>query len=634
MLFVAVVGNLGEVKLVFDQWSTHSDVTFDSTIPGLAGLVRILAGAWAWLGGEQALSFPNDWWFWNASRVIPDTINEFPFFTFTYADLHAHMIAIPLTLLGLATAVALVRLRPVPVPGSAAEQTDVEPSPWFVSLPELLPILLLGLVIGGLRATNTWDFPTYILVGLSALAVLEGSRRQGLAFPETLDARLAFLFRAAVSILWRLMIMVGVASITFYAYAKSYATAYAGLEPWDGPTSSPADYLIVHGFFLALIAIYLQSEWWAQMRDESMPEWLGPVFPYGIAAVMVLFVVSWVLHAYVWFLAIPLVVLALVLLAGQGLPPARRLALLLILLGLAITMGVEVVRLKDDIGRMNTVFKFYVQAWVLFGVAAAFGLAGWIDRARAWGSLSRRLAWTVSVVLFLGVALYPPMAARAKIRDRFSSEDQPHGLDGMAYMDKAEYFDNSLDMRTDQDKAAILWMLENVQGSPVILEGIAPSYRWGNRFSIYTGLPAVIGWDWHQKQQRSVIPQAVIDRRLAHVQEMYDSTDQERVRNLLDLYHVSYVVVGELERAYYAPDGLAKFDQMVGGGSLRIAYGQGTVRIYEVLRDETLAAEGDAPPVESPAGVSPAESLADVSPVETLLSPVQVPGAQVFASPQ
>jgi hypothetical protein len=104
--------------------------------------------------------------------------------------------------------------------------------------------------------------------------------------------------------------------------------------------------------------------------------------------------------------------------------------------------------------------------------------------------------------MLIGTALYPPLAARAKILDRFSQEAQPHTLDGMAYMDKAQYFDNNRDMKLAQDKAAIRWMLEYVEGSPVILEGNTPGYRWGNRFAIYTGLPAVMGWDWHQRVRR------------------------------------------------------------------------------------------------------------------------------------
>ena len=105
---VAIIGNLGNAKLIFEQLAQRST----AQVAGggvLAGLLNLLSGAVAVLTGKVPLAFPNDWWFWNASRVIPDTINEFPFFTFTYADLHAHMIALPLTLLALAAAVALVR---------------------------------------------------------------------------------------------------------------------------------------------------------------------------------------------------------------------------------------------------------------------------------------------------------------------------------------------------------------------------------------------------------------------------------------------------------------------------------------------------------------------------------------------
>ena len=168
------------------------------------------------VSGKSPLQFPNDWWFWNASRVIPDTINEFPFFTFTYADLHAHMMALPLTLLALAAAVALVRNAGVRGQESAGQTrsgaesaAEAEPSPWHIALAELLPIVLLGFVLGALRATNTWDFPTYALAGLAALVVVEAVRRSRMGWPQVesdgspLLARLAFLFRAVVAVIWR-----------------------------------------------------------------------------------------------------------------------------------------------------------------------------------------------------------------------------------------------------------------------------------------------------------------------------------------------------------------------------------------------------------------------------------------------
>ena len=56
---------------------------------------------------------------------------------------------------------------------------------------------------------------------------------------------------------------------------------------------------------------------------------------------------------------------------------------------------------------------------------------------------------------------------------------------------------------------ALIWMQDNIKGTPVVAESAAaPEYRsLRNRVTTYTGLPAIIGYNWHQKQQRSILPQ-------------------------------------------------------------------------------------------------------------------------------
>lgn len=578
--FVVIIGNLGNAKLLLDQFGQRSTVAFKSTIPGLASLVRAVSGLVNVVTGKASLEFPNDWWFWNASRVIPDTINEFPFFTFTYADLHAHMIALPVTLLALSVAISLAMHVP------RMRDGGLEPSPWAIALPELSVIVLLGFVIGSLRATNTWDFPTYALAGLAALVILEISRRGPIlaaARPADMEAWLAFAIRSAVSVLWRFVILFLVGVFAFYPFTSNYATAYAGLEVYREGKTAIADYLTHWGFFIALAIVCLAGELVAQSRERRLPAWLTGGLPVFGGSGLVILLAGWAIGARVWVIALPLFFVAIILALGRDLPPSRRMTLLLLALALAITMGVEVLRQQDDIGRMNTVFKFYLQAWTLFGVSLSVGLAGfaaWTDRQRpVWG----KVAWAVLAVLFIGVMLYPPFAARAKIRDRFSAEASPRGLDGMAYMDRAQYFDNGQDLLLADDKAAMLWLMNNVQGSPTILEAQIPEYRWGSRFSVYTGLPAIQGWNWHQRQQRSVTPSEVVERRVRHVTEMYNTLDPVRTRELLDHYGVKYVIVGELERAYYAPGGLAKFDALEQEGYLRVAYRGGAVTILEIV---------------------------------------------------
>ena len=94
-------------------------------------------------------------------------------------------------------------------------------------------------------------------------------------------------------------------------------------------------------------------------------------------------------------------------------------------------------------------------------------------------------------------------------------------------------------------------------------------------------MPTVLGWDWHQRQQRAGYP-ARIEERQKEVATAYESTNPEAAWNAINKYGVRFIVVGGLERAYYAAGGLEKFDRMVGRG-LDVAYRGDGVTIYRVV---------------------------------------------------
>jgi uncharacterized membrane protein len=125
-------------------------------------------------------------------------------------------------------------------------------------------------------------------------------------------------------------------------------------------------------------------------------------------------------------------------------------------------------------------------------------------------------------------------------------------------------------------------MQENVQGSPVIVEANTVEYHWGSRFTIYTGLPGVVGWNWHQRQQRGVVSTLWVEDRVREIGDFYTTPDVIQARSFLARYDVAYVIVGQLERAYYPQAGLAKFEQMADQGLLRRIYAEGTTVIYAV----------------------------------------------------
>jgi len=257
---------------------------------------------------------------------------------------------------------------------------------------------------------------------------------------------------------------------------------------------------------------------------------------------------------------------------------------------------------------MNTVFKFYIQAWLMLSVASAVALL-WVFEIIA----ERRSASTEQpttqnstlktqnvfrVVFIVGfaiasflAALYPVFAVPAKVNDRYVTT-APRGLDGMAYMQQAVCDGGRCTGRDNghfnliDDYDAIKWMQDNVKGSPTIMEGntSGQQYTWSNRYSIYTGLPAVLGWQWHMRQQRGSLDDRVIYDRDADVTAFYETADTNFARKILNRYDVKYIIVGPLEKAYYTGLSLPKFSEMVEAGDLRVAYQNPGVTIYESLR--------------------------------------------------
>jgi uncharacterized membrane protein len=158
-------------------------------------------------------------------------------------------------------------------------------------------------------------------------------------------------------------------------------------------------------------------------------------------------------------------------------------------------------------------------------------------------------------------------------------------------MQKATYNENNQQLALCEDYDTIQWMRKNIKGPPVIVEGNMGLYHWGHRYSIYTGLPTIIGWDWHTKQQYSLLLSDLIDYRVESVREFYNTPDANRAMEIAQRCDVSYVVVGGLERAVYDPAGLNKFRVIAQSGTLLKVYDANNVQIYEVPSEQTLSLE-------------------------------------------
>ncbi len=239
------------------------------------------------------------------------------------------------------------------------------------------------------------------------------------------------------------------------------------------------------------------------------------------------------------------------------LPLAHSFVLVLILLGAGLILVPEFVYLRDQFGwRMNTIFKFYYQAWILWGIAAAYSFAVLWEELRKWPG------YLIKTILILTVSaglIYPFFA----IRDRIGHfQWNQFTLDGTKYMqdyNPAEY-------------EAIKWLANAPYG--IIAEAIGGSYSNYGRISTNTGKPTVLGWPGHESQWRGGNEE--MGSRQNDIETLFRTTDWESARAILEKYQIRYVYLGALERSTYRANE-TKFTN-----NLNAVYQDGDVSIYEV----------------------------------------------------
>ncbi len=568
---MVILGNLGIIHLLnqgFQRVAAPGGVVeganfFQRTWYGLKGFFLVL-------GGLNLPYGPGDW-YWFSSRIFPPGYGdfyEFPVFTFIWSDLHAHVIALMLTVLAISWVLSVLLSKARwDGPGSVV-------SGFFMG----------GLIIGSLKPTNTWDFYTYLPLG----AVVLGYTVWRYTNPDKIPLQIPGWGKRLIVTAGALAALAALSILLYQPFSHWFGQSYNSVEKWTGERTPISTWLTQWGVFLFFIVSWMTWEtrqWLAETPISALRK-LRPWRDLIIAGLVVILVAlvgqqAWVMSSTqnvpwkgitVLWLALPLAIWAALLLFRPGMPDSKRLVLFMTGTGLLLTMMVELIVVTGDIGRFNTVFKFGIQCWILLGISAAAGFNWLLPEIRKWLT-GWRLAWqAASVLLAIGAALVLVVAGADKIRDRMTA-GTPHTLDSLTYMAYAHYSEFGVDMDLSQDYRLIRWMQDNIQGSPVIVEA-APAgvqYAWMGRISIYTGLPDVVGWEWHEEQQR-VVDTATVVGRGREVDDFYGTTDLAAATAFINKYHARYIIVGQLERAKYvpgapggpvalgSPDGLLKFE--------------------------------------------------------------------------
>lgn len=497
--------------------------------------------------------------FWATTRLFTSpAFVEYPLWSFLFGDLHAHVVAIPFLVLFIALLVWQIFF--------------VDDRLILQNWPEsLLRAALLGLVWGCFTPLNAWDFLNASVIALVFMVAytlyslsLEGSLK--LVFSE-LGIKISLLGFSAI-----------LSRLLYYPFfASSGSNISVG---WNWVATSEFNHLpqvLIHIGVWLLLAL-LSIGWLSSVISFRRPR-------RGVLVIMVATLASltplglglysseirgteppWLfleMNSFFCFIA------SLFILLFE--PSRKRAAIAAALVaGALLSSYCEMIYVMD---RMNTIFKTYNSVWLLFSISAVSLFILFTSNCRSrsrdlvsriTGSIFSSIGWVaILTVVISGMVMISIMTTFQRVKGPRPT------LDGTAWM-----------WAEEQDQAQLIrWINKNITGTPPILEAQGPSYQSYTRIAMHTGLPVLLGWEYHVSQRGTSQDELRIRRE--EVKSIYETEDPQKANYLLRKYGVRYVVVGELERSTYAAVGLKKFEEA--RDCFRNIYNHGQSQLFEVL---------------------------------------------------
>jgi len=636
-----------------------------------------LASTQQWWKAHDDL--PPEYWF-NTTRIIDKTINEFPAFSFLLSCFHAHVLALAFTIVAIALAFNLFLEYGGDGKGRGLR---VFGSGWRLPL----NLGVTALILGGLFTMNGWDFPTYltltiICIGLQQWMAYQSRFRIDLVLDvftvvAALTALSFFLYapfylsfvspsqgigivsatdRSAIRdevLIYGLFVFIYVSLLVVnlvrprlfakifsseqslaldssksdqmnlpqvgqenmqVSYSSGLLTTASGshrtapiqqLEegtvsrnvisvPLMGTLSSADQHLEEDTASLDVVAAPLAGtenqspdRLPTTSRRFTLPDWLdlrviSVVVILGVTLLAFTIMKNGLTFAVAFTIAALGTALALYHLHDRP----RAFTLLLGAFAFGLVAMTEIVFLKDVFAgsypRMNTVFKFYFQAWALLsitcgaalyfvyeGFQSAVSVKGW----QRWVGRGGQVIWSAVLLVFFLAGMVYPIVGSYQRTNHYTQ--RTNSLDGLNYL---QSYDPS-------DYAAIRWLNSHVQGGPVIVEAFNPQggdYSDYGRISAFTGLPTLMGWAGHEYQWRvnwlnDAYNANDFYHRGADISAIYTNTNPDTVLSLMNRYNAHYLYVGSLEKTTYPQANLNRFS-----GFMQRVYSANGVTIYRV----------------------------------------------------
>ena len=564
-------------------------VPFGFVSMGMALALGNLAATQQWwqMHGD---GLPFDWF--GPSRVVDKTINEFPAFSFLLSCFHAHVLTLAFTILAIALAFNLFLAST----GLNGRGFRVFGRGW--QIPSTL--IMTALVIGELFVMNGWDYPTYMMLALVCIAL-----QQWLAHDRQFEASLVLHVVAVVA---ALIVLSFLLFVPFYRNFISPSQGIGLVAATD--RSQLRDEFLIYGIFmfvflsLLLASVFKQPLFSLSRLNREGASSVNAIasgrrwFLIGVTTTVVLAVVEFTILLFVqnsitFVIMLNIALLGAILLIVNIGDRAHAFTLLLGATAFAVIAMCEIIYLRDVFAntdpRMNTVFKFYFQAWALLSLSSGAGLYFILQSLKP-AKLASRVqrvslrgfegVWVAVLLLFVAAGLvYPLLAPEARLAQINPVTLHPYlqrsnSLNGLSYLKS--------DPANPGDYDAITWLNTHVQGNPVIVEAIGGDYSNYGRVSVFTGLPTIMGWVGHEYQWRvnwlnNPVNAIEFNRRSSDVDTIYMNSDPNVVLATMSRYQAHYLYVGPLEHQKYPLNNLYRFSTF-----MQVVYNAGGVTIYKV----------------------------------------------------
>lgn len=516
-------------------------------------------------------TFPNGYWYPNATRYIFHTIHEFPIYSWVVADLHGHVLDIPIVILGIAILYAFFLSHGSKDKKESEEKHSLSflnkiiPNNLGVPINPLL-LILFGFFLSVMYMTNAWDGAVYMLLALFMLFYLswydqstykdsENSNDEIVIKSKTdyKEKKGQLLSKQNKQILKSTFVSLMFVVFGFVIFNLPYSIFFKPFVSGIGVLCSPTALTNIGGIgpFLFEKDHCQHSYWWELLML------------YGFFYFFVLSFTFFTLRAkkiiksdiYIW---------------------------LLIILATVLIVLPEFIYVKDIYPahyRANTMFKLVFQAFIMLALSSSYIIMRLLHKKDPEEkSIFRFVVFPfISLILICLVMTYPYLA----VRSYYNNLQEYKGLDGIAYLKKSN----------PSDYAAIVWLNKNVKGQPVVVEAQGDSYTEFNRVSSYTGLPTVLGWTVHEWLWRGSydVPSNLSPKekekwkfyypapRINEVKTLYETKDVTTAKQFIKLYNIQYVYIGSKEYEKYPTLSEEKFAKLG-----KLVFHQGNVKIYKL----------------------------------------------------